>query len=364
MPFSTDYKDILNQIQNIDPKAYVRNRNFGDGAVTKLSPYISRGVISTKQIFDYLIAEKYNLFHIEKFVQELAWRDYWQQVWIEKGIAINQDLRHAQSDVVHQSMPKAIREGKTGIEVIDEAIKAFYETGYIHNHMRMYIAAMACNAARAHWQMPAKWMYYHLLDGDWASNALSWQWVAGSNANKKYVANQENINKYFYSMQRNSFLDVPYETIGSIEIPEVLKATEGLQLETKLPKANKIVIDPALPTLIYNYYNLDPLWHKDEQVNRVLLLEPSVFQKYPVSKKCIDFVLALAKNIDHIQLYVGEFQSLVDKYHLNEIIYKEHPLNHYHGTKDPRDWMFEVKGYYRSFFAFWKKCRKELNKYS
>ena len=51
-------------------------------------------------------------------------------------------------------------------------------------------------------------MYYHLLDGDWASNALSWQWVAGSNANKKYYANQDNINKYFNSSQKQTFLDV------------------------------------------------------------------------------------------------------------------------------------------------------------
>ena len=62
-----------------------------------------------------------------------------------------------------------------------------------------------------------------------------------------------------------------------------------------------------------------------------------------------------------MQVYVGEFQELVDRYKLKDIYYKEHPLNtHYQGTQEPRDWMFTVKGYYPSFFSYWKKCKKEM----
>mgnify|MGYP006195700273 CR=1 FL=1 len=63
----------------------------------------------------------------------------------------------------------------------------------------MYLAAMVCNNAKSHWLTPARWMYYHLLDGDLASNALSWQWVAGTFSHKKYIANQQNINKYLFN---------------------------------------------------------------------------------------------------------------------------------------------------------------------
>ena len=50
---------------------------------------------------------------------------------------------------------------------MDDCIQEFYESGYIHNHMRMYIAAVCCNVGQYHWLKPAQWMYYYLLDGDW-----------------------------------------------------------------------------------------------------------------------------------------------------------------------------------------------------
>ena len=113
--------------------------------------------------------------------------------------------------------------------------------------------------------------------------------------------------------------------------------------------------------MIYNFYNLDPLWKKQLSANRILLLEPSHFKQYPVSQKSIDFIIGLSKNIENIQLYVGEFKELKSFYNLESIIFKEHPLNkHYQGIENQRDWLFSVKGYYPSFFAFWKKCKKEI----
>ena len=64
----TDYNEILKKIDLIDPINYSRNRNFIDGSVSKLSPYISRGVISTKIIFDFLMKKQYNFSKIEKFM--------------------------------------------------------------------------------------------------------------------------------------------------------------------------------------------------------------------------------------------------------------------------------------------------------
>lgn len=362
--FSTDYQEILSLIEQIDAVRYGKTRNFIDGAVTKLSPYISRGVISTKQVLQSVLDKGYDPIKIEKFIQELAWRDYWQQVWIAKGDEINQDLRREQPYVVNHQIPEALVNHSTGIKAIDKAIEKFYQTGYIHNHIRMYISSIACNIGGSHWKVPAKWMYYYLLDGDWASNALSWQWVAGANAGKQYFANQENINRYCYTNQINTFLDLPYGELNNMQIPEILLPTKALELNTPLPSGQDLFLENDKPTLIYNWYNLDPAWHKDEDVNRVLLLEPSIFQSYPISKKSMDFMLELAKNIDGIQLFVGEFDELKAKHGLDKIIYKEHPLNTYDGQEEPRDWMFSVTGYYRSFFAYWKKCQKELKQWN
>lgn len=359
--FPTNYEDILQRIASIRPKEYGKSRNFVDGAVTYLSPYISRGVISTQQIYNDVLAKGFAPASIEKFIQELAWRDYWQQVWIVKKAGINSDVKNIQKPITNYGIPKAIIEAATGITAIDLAIKEFYETGYLHNHLRMYIASMACNMAHSHWKYAAQWMYYHLLDGDWASNALSWQWVAGANSHKKYYANQDNINTYTYSRQKNTFLDLDYSQFSDMAIPEILKPTCQEPWVSPLPKTSKIQIESTKACCIYNYYNLDPNWRIEQEVNRVLLLEPSVFQQYPVGQKALDFMLALGENIPNLQIFVGEFQEFITTNPSSAIYYKEHPLNsHYKGTPDERDWMFKVKGYYPSFFGFWKKCQKEI----
>jgi deoxyribodipyrimidine photo-lyase len=359
--FTTDYQEILAQVERIEPKKYGKTRNFIDGAVTRLSPYISRGVISTDQVLKSVLDRGFKHSEIKKFIQELAWRDYWQQVWIAKGDEINQDLRFRQPQVENYQMPAAVINADTRINAIDDAIHEFYESGYLHNHVRMYLASIACNMGKSHWKIPAQWMYYHLLDADWASNALSWQWVSGANSSKKYYANQGNINKFCYTNQRGTFLDVPYEYFPDMEIPAELVETKIPDLPVILPESTVSEIDPAKPTLIYNFYNLDPRWHAREDANRILLLEPSVFEKYPISPKTIEFILGLAENIPGIQIFTGEFWELEREYGLTSIHYKEHPLNkNYRGTEESRDWMFGVKGYYRSFFAFWKKCEKEI----
>jgi len=359
--FKTSFDFISEQIDTIEPIAYGRTRNYIDGKVTYLSPYISRGVISTKHILETVLDKGYAPKRIEKFIQELAWRDYWQQIWMAKGDAIDDDLKRSQPDVQHHGISENITLGKTGIKAVDDAINGFYETGYLHNHVRMYVASLCTNIAKCHWHQPAQWMYYHLLDGDWASNALSWQWVAGANSNKKYYANQGNINKFCYSKQQNTFLDVCYEELTKMEIPAELHSISPFDLKTQLPEPQPLSINPTLPTLIYNYYNLDPHWKKDVKANRILLLEPSHFKKYPISDQSLGFAMNLGKNIEGLQIYVGEFHELIESYGIDELCFKEHPTNaHYQGIEEPRDWMFSVKGYYPSFFAFWKKCKKEL----
>ena len=304
----TNYNEILKQLDQIKPLEYARNRNFIDGSVTRLSPYISRGVISTKQVLDHVLKKGFSPKKIEKFIQELAWRDYWQLIWLEKDI--NFDIKNPQREVYQEGISQCIADAKTNIEAIDKSIEDLYSTGYMHNHLRMYVASLSTNIAKSHWKQPAKWMYYHLLDGDWASNALSWQWVCGANSNKKYIANQDNINKYTYSNQKNTFLDTSYEEIMNLEQPSNFKLVSKEILKTEFPDFEKISIDKSKPICIYNYYNLDPLWRADLDATRILLIEPSIFNKYPIGKKAMNFMLELSKNIPSVKVFVGEFDEL------------------------------------------------------
>ena len=360
LKFATDHNSILEKLGQIDPLKYGRTRNYVDGAVTGLSPYISRGVISTKQVLESVLAKGYKIAQIESFVKELCWRDYFQRVAQVKDL--KKEIKQAQTTVLNHEISAQILNATTGIEGIDNAIKLLYQSGYMHNHCRMYTASLVCNVAGSHWYHPAQWMYYYLLDGDWASNACSWQWVAGANSNKKYYANQQNINKYTYSNQVNTYLDKPYEELEAMEAPVQLLNIQKFNSTQEFPVAAAFEFDPKLPTFIYNYYNLDPLWHKDEPGNRILLIEPVIFYNYPVSKNCMDFMLALSKNIPGIQIYIGSFKLLSDNYKIENIYYKEHPLNvGYCGTREERDWITEeVSGYYPSFFSYWKKVEKHV----
>lgn len=360
LQFTTDYQSILDKIDRVNPLTYGKTRNYVNGDVTYLSPYISRGLISTKQVLENVLAKGYKISEIELFVKELCWRDYFQRVGQTKDLS--RDIRQPQQTVSNFEIPLEILNAHTGIIGIDLAIQQLYSHGYMHNHCRMYAASVVCNIAKSHWMQPAQWMYYYLLDGDWASNACSWQWVAGANSGKKYFANQENINRFTYTNQANTFLDKSYEDLEQMEVPDQLLATQKLVLETVLPQSDLLQLNNSLPTFIYNYYNLDPLWHLSEVGNRILLIAPDFFEAYPISNMCMDFMLALSKNISSLQVYVGSFESLKNKIQSNHIYFKEHALNFgYSGIEEPRDWIADaVYGYYPSFFSYWKKVEKQL----
>lgn len=359
--FPTDLASILNRIDKIDPEAYAKTRNFKDGAVSQLSPYLSRGVISTRQILQALVDKGFEWTTVQKFVQELTWREFYQRLWQSWEDDLFEDILQTRSGVNNRLMPASILQGTTGIHAIDEGIKELEETGYMHNHLRMYVASLTCNLGKSHWPMPASWLYYHLLDGDLASNTCSWQWVAGTFNGRKYYCNQQNIDRYFHTRQDGSFLDQPYESLPSLSTPDALQALASFHAEIKLPKTELPVLDPTKPLYLYNGYNLDPSWDSDVDANRLLLLEPSHFHRFPVSEKVINFILELAKNIEGIQIYTGEVSTIPDWRKFTKIVSKEHPaFQHYPGAKQDRDWMFpQLRANHTSFFRFWKQAERK-----
>ncbi|HRD09251.1 MAG TPA: hypothetical protein PK037_16830, partial [Saprospiraceae bacterium] len=101
--FPTDWASIQARIKSIQPKSYGYSRNFVDGAVTYLSPYISRGVISTLTVWEEIKSRGLPWNDVEKLVQELAWRDYFQQVAIEKNV--DEDIKNKQNGARFHGMP-------------------------------------------------------------------------------------------------------------------------------------------------------------------------------------------------------------------------------------------------------------------
>ena len=360
MKIAQSYSEIIEKIQSIDPVGYGKTRNFENGKVTQLSPYISRGIISTKTVVHALRSSGFSIQQITPLLQQLAWRDYFQRVAQHRSDLDREPLRNEQEPVAHHQIPLAILEGKTGISAIDRAILQLIQEGQMHNHVRMYVASVTTNLARSHWKLPAQWMYYHLLDADLASNFISWQWVAGASRDRKYFANQDNINHFCKTNDRNTFLDVESESFPLKEIPEVLRAKTPISLVTTPIESDEIHINPHLPTCLYTVYNLDPRWRQDREYNRILILEPKFFERFPMSERTLNFVLDWARKVPGMQVYWGDWEDLSNYCLGNKIYQKEHShLKFWKAEVDERDWIFpEIDGFYPSFFGFWKRAEK------
>ena len=160
------YKKLLHKINCFDPINYSYSRNYLDGGVSRLSPYISRGVISTKTIFDKILDRGYEIQKVQKIPSGTNLERLLAKKWLSIG-NINIDLKNKQYPIQSYKMPLSVLKYSTSITAIDQSIKQLYESGYMHNHLRMYTAGICCNIGQYHWLKPAKWMYFHLLDGDW-----------------------------------------------------------------------------------------------------------------------------------------------------------------------------------------------------
>ncbi len=393
------YTALLEQVKSYHPGKYHSTRNYINGAVTSWSPYISRGLLSPVLVMEQLKAQ-HSYQEWIGFMQQMAWREYFQRVWQHQGDLILQDLKSQQTNVILEQLPLPMQNASTGIHALDHAIAQLYDTGYLHNHLRMYLSMLHSNIFKAAWLPGAKWMYAHLLDHDPAANFLSWQWVAGTFSSKKYIANQENINKYTNTKQEGTFLDTEYENLleaifnaaGQVKSNHLINWTDPLDQKFEVDttailqsiqqknQSKMLDINHVMPNkafCIYNSFNLDPLWHTNEEVGRILLLEPNHFEQFPVTEKVLQFIVDLAiTNIPGIQIFVGNFEDLfqhietfiinhknIDSEKSNSSIYfKEHPTTqHYKGIQEARDWLFpQVNGYFPSFFGYWKKCERYL----
>ncbi len=184
------------RLRTADPAAYARRRNFLDGPVTRLSPYLTHGILDLPDAV-HALRLRHRPGALAKLEFEFAWREYFHHLWRHAGEGIFRDFRAppAPGGYVAQ-MPADIAEARTGVPVVDESVRALYRTGYLHNHQRMWLAAYTVHVRKVAWRAGADWLYPHLLDGDLCSNHLSWQWVAGTLTGKPYLFNADNVARY------------------------------------------------------------------------------------------------------------------------------------------------------------------------
>ena len=182
---------------------YAKERNFvvaDHGNVSRLSAAIQHRLISQQEVINAVL-EFHPLSTVEKFIQEVLWRSYWKG-WLEMRPMVWIDFLHKVSEFSEAEIERADRvaSGNSGCAVMDEFARELIDTGYLHNHARMWWASFWIHQQRLPWQLGAKHFMKHLLDADAASNTLSWRWVAGLHtAGKSYLVRRDNIERYHHA---------------------------------------------------------------------------------------------------------------------------------------------------------------------
>lgn len=230
----------------VRPTAYARSRNALEGAVTGLSPYITHGLVSLPEVLAR-VTNHHALDVQHKFVFELGWREYFRHVWQFRGPRIFESIHKGllPEAAYGKQLPDDIRQAVTGVPVIDQAVRTLYATGYLHNHARMWLASYVVHMRKVHWRVAADWLYGHLLDGDLASNHLSWQWVAGTGSGKPYLFNADNVARYAPASWHSpgSVIDQSYDELDRL-------ARQPNQRGWGKPGASASVVIPVEPPLI------------------------------------------------------------------------------------------------------------------
>ncbi len=210
-PLSATRRAALEQLHAFVPKAgrdYARLRNYdlgpgGHDHVSMLSPYLRHRLVTEDEVLRSVLG-RHSATAAEKFIQEVFWRGYWKG-WLEMRPRVWADYR----DGLHAAIDRTKAEsglrqrwsdachGQTGITAFDHWAHELMQTGYLHNHARMWFASIWIFTLQLPWQLGADFFMRHLLDGDPASNTLGWRWVAGlQTKGKTYLARPDNIAKY------------------------------------------------------------------------------------------------------------------------------------------------------------------------
>lgn len=186
----------LAALERFSVQGYAGTRNKLHGNVSRLSSYIRHGVLGLREVAESVRERFGRSWDALKFWQELGWRQFWRLVYGRLGNQIYEDLEPAKvplGENFPEELPAEIQEGRTGLVCMDESVRELVETGYMHNHARMWFASFVIHFRKLGWKAGERFFYQHLLDGDPASNALSWQWVASTFSHRPYLFNKENV---------------------------------------------------------------------------------------------------------------------------------------------------------------------------
>ena len=164
---------------------YKEGRNFpAKPYVSRLSPHLHFGEISPHQVW-YAIRAQGDDANIENFCSELGWREFSHHLLYHFPELPRENLQAKFNSFPwhhdHQKL-KSWQQGQTGYPIVDAGMRELWQTGYMHNRVRMIVGSFLVKNLLLDWRLGEQWFWDCLVDADLANNSASWQWVAGCGA--------------------------------------------------------------------------------------------------------------------------------------------------------------------------------------
>lgn len=218
-------------------ETYARLRNFDPGpgapsAVSGLSPWIRIRLLTEWEVA-LAAQEKHGVEAAGKFIDEVCWRSYFKG-WLQLRPSVWREYVLALRRLEPSPLCQQVLEARSGIDCLDAWVRELRETHTLHNHARMWFAAIWVHTLGLPWELGAQFFLQELLDGDPASNTLSWRWVAGLHTpGKCYAARAENIRKYTEGRFQANLPPAPPPKAPSVQLPPPGKIVKLLDLPEK-----------------------------------------------------------------------------------------------------------------------------------
>jgi len=166
----------------------LRDRPDTDGT-SRLSPYLHFGQISPRQVWHAVLAKKAATRHghdsVQRYLLEVLWREFSWHLLQQFPELPQKPLQSAFENFPWRHDRKALNAwqmGQTGYPIVDAGMRQLWQTGWMHNRVRMIVASFLIKHLLIHWAEGEEWFWDTLVDADLGANAASWQWVAGCGA--------------------------------------------------------------------------------------------------------------------------------------------------------------------------------------
>jgi len=248
-PSEEKAKEILDNFIKKSIEHYAINRDIPSvEGTSKLSPYIKFGQISVRQIMQKCLEIKNKKIGYRKYINEIGWREFSHSLLHNFPEMEANNLRKDFDNFKWNKNEKLLfkwKKGLTGYPIVDAGMRELYETGWMHNRVRMITASFLVKHLRIHWLEGEKHFRNTLLDFNIANNVSGWQWVAGTGADaapyfrifnpilqgEKFDPSGNYVKKWCPELKNipNEFLHKPWE------MPEALQKEKNIIIGKTYP---------------------------------------------------------------------------------------------------------------------------------